>query len=537
MLLPGGAPAQVLARPGWAGSGVSVEPWWTRALFYRLDVRRFQDSNGDGIGDVAGVTQRLDYLQSLGVDALLLRGLQPESPAGFDELTRAATERHLRVLVELDPSGNPSGKPAAADDAHLLGAARLWLGQGAAGIFFRIGSLTGSADDETRAAGLLRQLRALTNSFPGQRILMADTLTRNSTPEDVALAGALAASAQLIAAPPVVTAGQDAGGLRRQMLFRLGDAASNNGSRGTRPLLRVTLPYAAQPYATQAAAIPAIAAPATAASATMAQAAERQDGLARTIALLLLASRAAVLLESGQELGLLAAKDGSMPLMQWTRDDITHAPPPPAPPAPAPLPDRNEGFHPYVPPLPRTLLPAPTLPEVMLSDAPPPLPPEYRPGFTAAALDPALAAALAPNGATHSVSVEDADPSSVLNLYRRLIQLRNGSTALGGGQQMLLNEDALGALVWMRRAGPGSGGTSSARASTVVAVCNLSAAPLHLALDADLKAARLPTGMMRNLLADQMPARPAQRPMQRTVQSTNDVTVAPDEVFLGELYR
>jgi hypothetical protein len=41
-------------------------PWWEHAVFYEIFVRSFYDSNGDGIGDFNGITQKLDYLQSLG---------------------------------------------------------------------------------------------------------------------------------------------------------------------------------------------------------------------------------------------------------------------------------------------------------------------------------------------------------------------------------------------------------------------------------------------------------------------------------------
>ncbi|HSO33249.1 MAG TPA: alpha-amylase family glycosyl hydrolase, partial [Labilithrix sp.] len=46
--------------------------WYRHAVFYEVNVRSFQDSNGDGIGDLAGLTTRLDYLKDLGVDALWL---------------------------------------------------------------------------------------------------------------------------------------------------------------------------------------------------------------------------------------------------------------------------------------------------------------------------------------------------------------------------------------------------------------------------------------------------------------------------------
>jgi hypothetical protein len=52
--------------------------WWQRAVFYQIYPLTFQDSNGDGIGDLPGVTQRLDYLTDvLGVDAIWLNPFYP----------------------------------------------------------------------------------------------------------------------------------------------------------------------------------------------------------------------------------------------------------------------------------------------------------------------------------------------------------------------------------------------------------------------------------------------------------------------------
>src|ERR1044072_4104385 len=50
----------------------AAAPWWKHAVIYEIYPRSFQDSNGDGIGDLNGITQRLDYLQALGVDAIWL---------------------------------------------------------------------------------------------------------------------------------------------------------------------------------------------------------------------------------------------------------------------------------------------------------------------------------------------------------------------------------------------------------------------------------------------------------------------------------
>jgi alpha-glucosidase len=97
--------------------------WWQEAVVYQIYPRSFQDSNGDGIGDLPGITSRLDHLQYLGVDALWLSPIYP-SPladmgydvsdytdvhpdlgtlADFDELVAAAHARNLRVLLDLIP--------------------------------------------------------------------------------------------------------------------------------------------------------------------------------------------------------------------------------------------------------------------------------------------------------------------------------------------------------------------------------------------------------------------------------------------------
>jgi alpha-glucosidase len=96
-------------------------PWWENAVVYQIYPRSFQDSDGDGIGDLRGIEQRLDHLSWLGVDAFWLSPIYP-SPladfgydvsdytaidpvfgtlADFDSLVSAAHERGLRVLLDL----------------------------------------------------------------------------------------------------------------------------------------------------------------------------------------------------------------------------------------------------------------------------------------------------------------------------------------------------------------------------------------------------------------------------------------------------
>src|SRR5690349_23476924 len=70
-----------------SGSTDSVTPvqrkWWQHAVIYQIYPRSFQDSNGDGIGDLRGILQRLDYLESLGVNAVWLSPIYPSPMADF----------------------------------------------------------------------------------------------------------------------------------------------------------------------------------------------------------------------------------------------------------------------------------------------------------------------------------------------------------------------------------------------------------------------------------------------------------------------
>ena len=98
--------------------------WWEDAVVYQIYPRSFQDSDGDGIGDLRGIEQRLDHLAYLGVDAFWLSPIYPSPLADFgydvsdytavdpvfgtlddfDSLVAAAHERGLRVLLDLVPS-------------------------------------------------------------------------------------------------------------------------------------------------------------------------------------------------------------------------------------------------------------------------------------------------------------------------------------------------------------------------------------------------------------------------------------------------
>src|SRR5436190_3422603 len=57
--------------------------WWNHAVFYEIYIRSFQDSNDDGIGDLNGITSRLDYLQDLGVTAISITPFYPSPQVDF----------------------------------------------------------------------------------------------------------------------------------------------------------------------------------------------------------------------------------------------------------------------------------------------------------------------------------------------------------------------------------------------------------------------------------------------------------------------
>ena len=57
--------------------------WWHGAVIYQIYPRSYRDSNGDGIGDLPGITRRLDYLAWLGVDAVWISPIYPSPMADF----------------------------------------------------------------------------------------------------------------------------------------------------------------------------------------------------------------------------------------------------------------------------------------------------------------------------------------------------------------------------------------------------------------------------------------------------------------------
>lgn len=115
-----------------AGAESSVKYlWWQRGIIYQVYPRSFMDSDGDGVGDLAGLNSRLDYLRWLGVDAIWLSPIYP-SPmkdfgydvadytavdprfgtlADFDQLISAAHASDLRVILDFVPNHTSDQHP------------------------------------------------------------------------------------------------------------------------------------------------------------------------------------------------------------------------------------------------------------------------------------------------------------------------------------------------------------------------------------------------------------------------------------------
>ena len=105
--------------------------WWRSAVIYQIYPRSFADSNGDGMGDLPGITSRLESLASLGIDAIWLSPFMrsPQKDAGydvsdykdvdplfgtladFDAMTSRAHELGIRVLVDLVPNHTSDQHP------------------------------------------------------------------------------------------------------------------------------------------------------------------------------------------------------------------------------------------------------------------------------------------------------------------------------------------------------------------------------------------------------------------------------------------
>ena len=123
------------ALRGWsaraAQNQAAEDPWWKRSVIYEIYPRSFQDSNDDGVGDINGITSRLDYLHDLGIVAIWITPMYP-SPlvdfgydvadytaldplygtlTDFDHLVAEAKKRNIRVIMDFVPNHTSGEHP------------------------------------------------------------------------------------------------------------------------------------------------------------------------------------------------------------------------------------------------------------------------------------------------------------------------------------------------------------------------------------------------------------------------------------------
>lgn len=120
-----------LSAKTYHAGGTAALKWWHKTVFYQIYPRSFQDSDGDGVGDLAGVTSRLDYLAELGIDAIWFSPIYPSPMADFgydvsdycdihplfgdleifDQLLTAAHERNIKIILDFVPNHSSDQHP------------------------------------------------------------------------------------------------------------------------------------------------------------------------------------------------------------------------------------------------------------------------------------------------------------------------------------------------------------------------------------------------------------------------------------------
>jgi alpha-glucosidase len=510
------------------GTAAGAAPWWRHAVIYEIYLRSFQDSNGDGIGDLNGVAQRLDYLESLGVDALWITPFYPSPQvdfgydisdytavdpqygtlSDFERLLAQARAHHIRIIIDMvlnhtsdqhpwfleaassrdaprhdfyvwsggrsDASGRrlPPNNwvslfggsawqfvPAVGQfyyhrfyrqqpdlnwrnpkvEQAMFAAMRFWLDRGVAG--FRLDAITELFEDEklrdapalggVNAQGdpilsdvytknlpevhdVMRRLRAMTDRYGGERVLIGETYVSTTADLDAWYGGARHDELQL-PMDTLVGLGRtlDANTFRRHLT----EAATE--LHDSQPLLVFDNHDNVRSW-------------------DRFGDGQHNAQIARIVAALLLTSRATAMLYQGQEIGQTTAtptrieevrdplgitgwpkekgRDGERTPMQW---DISNS---------------QAGFS--------------TNPHTWL-----PVTANYR---------------------AVNVRSEAADPESLLNWYRRLIALRRRNAALRSGRIVMLDKGNQSVLTYAR---------VSDRGEAVIVSLNMSPQPQTLSLD------------------------------------------------------
>jgi alpha-glucosidase len=512
--------AQTSAKP--PALAPSGDPWWKHAVIYEIYPRSFQDSNGDGIGDLNGITARLDYLQDLGVNAVWITPFFPSpqvdfgydisnytavdpqfgTMADFDRLVREAKNHRIRVIMDFVPNhtsdqhpwflesrssrtnpkrdwyiwhdGKLPGQPPnnwlswfghtawTFDDPTgqyyyhyfyvqqpdlnwrnpqvrdaMYGVVRFWMDRGVAG--FRIDAVSRLFEDPklhddpilpgTNAYGdpniehkytdnlpevhdVLRELRRIVSTYPGDPVLISEADEPNI-------------------ADLLKMYGRHNDEIQLPMDFQVADVNKLSAPDFRRLLDQIENNPDGQPYFFFG-------------NHDQARQADRygdgvhNDEIAKLIATVLLTTRATPQMYYGEEIGMRTTpparkedvrdpigkigwpqekgRDGERTPMQWDTQ-------------------KNAGFTDSAKPW----LPVP------------------------------------PSASIYNVKIESSDPNSILNFYKRLIELRRSQPALVGGGYVTLNRDDQHVLSYLRK-GPPS-------AHSVLVALNMSPDPQTVTFD------------------------------------------------------
>jgi alpha-glucosidase len=523
---------------------VAQAQWWKHAVVYEIYPRSFQDSNGDGVGDLTGITSRLDYLRDLGVDAIWLTPIYPSPQvdfgydisnyesidpqygtlADFDTLIREARARGIRVLMDMVMNhtsdqhpwflesrrsrtnlkrdwyiwrdGKGPGQPPnnweslfghsawaydsttgqyyyhkfypqqpdlnwrnPAVEQAMFRAVRFWLDRGVAG--FRLDAITtlfedpqlrdekilpGSNaygdpnEDDSRTDNLpevhdvLRALRQVVDSFPGQRVLIGETYLNG--PADLrAMYGAHDDELQL---PMDMQVGLI--NTLHAAAFRQRITEAESDINGNQPLFVFDNHDQQRSWDRYGGGVP----------------------VARILATILLATRSTALMYYGEELGMRTTpptrkEDVRDPIgiLGWPREK------------------GRDGE--------RTPMQWDGTPKAGFTSGKPWLP-------------------IPPSSDSVNVGVETTEPGSLLQWYRRLIALRRSDPAVHDGDNVMLDYDSDNVLAWVR--------TTPGR--KVLVVCNFNAQPRTIRM-------------------------PNSRPIMRSDSSATATSLPPYAVYIGAI--
>jgi alpha-glucosidase len=560
-------PVFALEQPSAATSIKDRSPWWQHAVFYEIYPRSFADAKNTGIGNLAGVTAKLDYLKDLGIDAIWLTPVYPSPQvdfgydiadyeniapeygtlADFDTLVAEAKKRNIKIIMDLvlnhtsdqhpwfrasrssktdpkrdwyvwhDPKADGSppnnwqslfGHSAWTMDPltkqyyyhffypeqpdlnwrnpqvkkAMFDVARFWLDRGAAG--FRLDAIctlyedpqlrdnpikpgqtnqygdpemehkyNGNAQPEERHA-TLRELRNVLEAYPGQRVLIGETVA-DSVPELSQMYGKNLDEIQL----PMNFFFTDVNKLSAPDFRKQIAAWDNNPAHGW-PVYLFSNHDQVRHYVRYGDGV-------------------HNDEIAKLTAAMMLTLRGTPILYYGEEIGMTnndpkrvedvkdpigkigwpkeKGRDGERTPMQWNAD-------------------ANAGF----------------------STVPPWLP-------------------VSDNYKTHNVEAEQKDPHSILSFYKDLIQLRRKNPSLGDGKYEPLNETDNNVLSYLRKDKHGKGG--------VLVALNMSNSPQTVKFDLTGKG-------VHGISAKTLLASPTDTPATVPLQS---VDLAPFGVYIGQV--